>query len=164
MAATHAHVDRHLRLLPPTRSTSRSCSTRSSLACSAQRQLADLVEEQGAAVGLLEERRARRRVAPVKAPFSWPNSSLSSSVSGMRGAVDGDERAARRARRCRGAARATSSLPVPVSPVMSTVRVDGGDALDQPYTSRMAALVPRIPRSPVGVLSVRGSRRTFCSR
>ena len=47
-----------------------------------QRHVADLVEEQRAAVGLLEAA-GERVVAPVKAPFSWPNSSLSISSRGM---------------------------------------------------------------------------------
>ena len=59
--------------------------------------------------------------APVKAPFTWPKSSLSSSPSGMARAVDGDEGAGRRAAERRWISRATSSLPVPVSPWMSTV-------------------------------------------
>ena len=46
-----------------------------------QRQLADLVEEHGAAVGASRAGRAWSASAPVNAPFSWPNSSLSSSVS-----------------------------------------------------------------------------------
>ena len=48
-----------------------------------ERHLADLVEEQRAAVGLLERARVLGRSAPVKAPRSWPNSSLSISSSGM---------------------------------------------------------------------------------
>ena len=44
--------------------------------------VADLVEEQRAAVGELEPADARGH-APVKAPFSWPNSSLSSSSRGI---------------------------------------------------------------------------------
>ena len=40
---------------PPSRRISPSSSTRSSLACSAERQVADLVEQQGAAVGQLEQ-------------------------------------------------------------------------------------------------------------
>ena len=52
-----AAISRTLTLIgcvPPSRSISRSCSTRSSLTCVAGRQLADLVEEQRAAVGQLE--------------------------------------------------------------------------------------------------------------
>ncbi len=45
-------------------------------------QLANLVEEDGAAVSLLEGADARWR-APVKEPFSWPNSSLSRRLAGM---------------------------------------------------------------------------------
>ena len=48
-----------------------------------ERQLADLVEEERAAVGQLEAARACCWTAPVKAPFSWPKSSLSSSVAGI---------------------------------------------------------------------------------
>ena len=39
------------------------------------RHVADLVEEQRAALGLLEAARCERLLAPVKAPFSWPNNS-----------------------------------------------------------------------------------------
>ena len=67
----------------PTRRTSPSCSARSSLTWSGDGQLAELVEEERAAIGLCEEARRGRAVAPVNAPFAWPNSSLSSSVSGM---------------------------------------------------------------------------------
>ncbi len=47
-----------------------------------QRQLADFVEEQRAALRQLEPALACRAWAPVKAPRSWPNSSDSNSVSG----------------------------------------------------------------------------------
>ena len=59
--------------------------------------------------------------APVNAPFSWPNSSLSSSVARQRRAVDARRTAAPRAADAAWIARATSSLPVPVSPAISTV-------------------------------------------
>ena len=84
-----------------------------------QRQLADLVEEQRAAVGGLEQADLRSR-APVKAPFSWPNSSLSSSVSGIAAQLTATNGLSRRGP-VTWMARATSSLPVPVSPRMSTV-------------------------------------------
>ena len=51
------------------RSTVRSCRTRSSLACSEARHLADLIEEHRAAVGRFELAGVRF-AAPVKAPFS----------------------------------------------------------------------------------------------
>ena len=95
-------------------------STRSSRVWASERHVADLVEEQCAAVGLLEAARAAR-VAPVNAPFSWPNSSLSISSRGIAAmliATNGPVAAL--AESC--SARATSSLPVPLSPVISTVR------------------------------------------
>ena len=59
-------------------------------------------------------------VAPVNAPRTWPNSSASSSVSGIAAQLTLMSGCSR----CGAAAwmaRATSSLPVPVSPVISTV-------------------------------------------
>ena len=47
-----------------------------------QRKVADLVEEEAPAVRQLEEP-GLRRVAPVNAPFSWPNSSDSSRAAGI---------------------------------------------------------------------------------
>ena len=61
----------------------------------------------------------RRSSAPVNAPFSWPKISLSSSVSGIAAQLT-----ATKGPRPRGdsswSVRATSSLPVPLSPVMRT--------------------------------------------
>ena len=107
-------------LVPPTRSNSRSCRTRSSLTC--------------ISIG----------ISPISSRNSVPPSA-SSKRPGLRadgagegallvaeqlrlhqrlgdgGAVDLDERLAVRAASCSWSARATSSLPVPLSPVMSTV-------------------------------------------
>ena len=47
------------------------------------RDIADFVEEQRPAVGQFEFDRPRRSTAPVNAPFSWPNSSLSSRPVGI---------------------------------------------------------------------------------
>ena len=58
--------------------------------------------------------------APVNAPRVWPNSSDSSSVSVSAPQLIGDERRARARRPCAWIARATSSLPVPLSPMIST--------------------------------------------
>ena len=63
----------------------------------------------------------RRSVAPVKLPFSWPNSSRLDQVRRDRAAVERHERLRRRARLSSCSVSATSSLPVPVSPVTSTV-------------------------------------------
>jgi hypothetical protein len=67
----------------PMGSTSRSASTRSRRACRRQRHVADFVEEQRAAVGLLDEPALARGPAPLKLPGRWPNSSLSIRPSGM---------------------------------------------------------------------------------
>ena len=62
----------------------------------------------------------RRAWAPVNAPFSWPNSSDSTSVSGMAATLTATNGWPARSLRW-WIARATSSLPVPLSPVISTV-------------------------------------------
>ena len=82
-----------------------------------RREIAELVQEDRPAFGFSSPRRAVR--ASVKAPRSWPKSSLSRSASGIAAqlkAMKGP--AARLLRSC--SARATSSLPVPLSPRMST--------------------------------------------
>ena len=104
---------------PPTRSNSRSCSTRSSLTCIAGRHVADLVEEERAP-SASSKRPSLRLIAPVNAPFSWPNSSLSSSVSVSAPQLTLTNGPAARFERA-WIARATSSLPVPLSPGMKTV-------------------------------------------
>ena len=58
--------------------------------------------------------------APVNAPATWPNSSLSSSVSGRAPQATSTNGLSRRPLR-RWMARAISDLPVPLSPVISTV-------------------------------------------
>ncbi len=71
----------------------------------------------------------RRRSAPVKAPFSWPNSSDSSRFSGIAAQLR-----ARNGGPGPGAVlvdgRATSSLPVPLSPVIRTGTSWAGDPAD----------------------------------
>ena len=69
-------------------------------------------------------RPSRRSAAPVKAPFSWPNSSDSSSVSGSAAQLTAMKALPRRGERS-WSARATSSLPVPDSPWISTVLETG---------------------------------------
>jgi hypothetical protein len=83
------------------------------------RQLADFVEEEGPPCA--SSKRPRRRwVAPVNAPFSWPKSSDAMSSRGIAAQLTLTKAPDARADR-RWIARATSSLPVPVSPVISTV-------------------------------------------
>ena len=84
-----------------------------------QRHVADLVEEQRAAFGLLEP--AGRRVGAGERAALVAEQLGLDQVARDRRQVDGDERAvAPTAKSC--SARATSSLPVPDSPVISTVR------------------------------------------
>ena len=107
-----------------------------------ERDIADLVEEERAAVGELEAAHFCA-IAPVNAPFSWPNSSLSSSAGGHRGAVDLDEGAIAPAAALVDRAR-NSSLPVPVSPRTSTVEPVGATTSTSSSTWRSAPLSPTI--------------------
>ena len=68
--------------------------------------------------------RPRRIVAaPVKAPRSWPNNSLSNRSFGIAAVLMAMNGLAARGL-CRCSANATSSLPVPDSPVIKTVACD----------------------------------------
>ena len=69
--------------VPPTRRDLAALEHAQELGLQRERQLANLVEEQRAAVGRARRRPARSACAPVKAPRSCPNSSLSRSVSGI---------------------------------------------------------------------------------
>ena len=83
-------------------------------------------------------------VASVNAPLTWPKSSDSSSVSGMAAQLtlmNGMSRCALRL--C--TARATSSLPVPVSPVINTVLRVADTSSMRRITSAMARLWPTMP-------------------
>ena len=84
-----------------------------------ERQLADLVEEERAAVGRLELAGPRRDGAGEGA-LHVPEELTLDEVLGDGAAVDDDERPVRRGCERRWISRAMSSLPVPVSPVMST--------------------------------------------
>ena len=67
---------------------------------------------------------ARLLSAPVNAPFSWPKSSLSRIVSGKDPQLIGVKGFPARLL-CSCMARATSSFPVPLAPVISTLAVLG---------------------------------------
>ncbi len=83
----------------------------------------------------------RARMAPVKAPRAWPKSSLSSSVSVMAAQFTGTKGWAPR-RLPAWMARATSSLPVPDSPVRSTVASVGATRTARSSASRRAGERP----------------------
>ena len=79
----------------------------------------------------------RRWSAPVKAPRSWPKSSLSISVAGMAAQLMATNGLSRRGERL-WMARATSSLPVPDSPVMATLALAGATFSMSSNTRRIA--------------------------
>ena len=145
-----AHVDRLAS--PRRRGRTRSCSsTRSSFACGGERQLADLVEEHAC-----RRRRARRcprvaRSAPVNAPFSCPNSSLSMSSAGIARAVNTTNgRAA--ARGLRGGARARRApCRCRSRPASSTGASVGRHALEH---ARRARASPRAADQPLEVVAL----------
>ena len=79
----------------------------------------------------------RALTAPVNEPLACPNSSLSSKVSVMAAQLTGTKgRSPRLLFAC--TAFATSSLPVPLSPVMSTMASVGAMRTMRPRTSRTA--------------------------
>ena len=135
-----AHVDA-ISLLPPTRRISPRLEHAQQLGLQLERQLADLVEEQRAAAAPARTRPARRSSAPVNAPFSWPNSSLSISDATSAPQSTTTNGACLR-RLCAWTARASTSLPVPVSPPISTVASVGAMRSSSPKISRIAGSVP----------------------
>ena len=98
------------------------CRKRRSLACSAEIHLADLVEEERAAVG---DRRGARLVGERagEGALQWPKSSDSSRSRGIAAQLSGTKGFAARVDMA-WIARAQTSLPVPLSPVMNTVAVE----------------------------------------
>ena len=86
----------------------------------------------------------RAFTAPVKAPFSWPNSSLSMSSLEMAAQLTGMKGLSARSERvC--TARATSSLPVPDSPKIATAAVDGATRSMRSASCRTEASLPMMP-------------------
>ena len=100
---------------PPTRSNSRSCSTRSSLTCT-DIGMSSMSSRKIVPPSANSKRPRRSRCASVNAPFSWPNSSVSSSVSGKAphdSATNGLSRAvAELVDRARDALLARAALPL----------------------------------------------------
>src|SRR6266403_802204 len=89
------------------------------------------------------KRPTREVTAPLNAPLRWPNSSVSSSVSGSAPQlIDTNGRPARLLRRWM--VRATSSLPVPLSPWISTGLSVAATRPITPSTSFTAGLSPMI--------------------
>ena len=103
-----------------------------------RRHVADLVEEERAAVRLLEAAAAAATAAPEKAPFSWPKSSLSTSSAGTAAQFIFTKGCSRRGDSS-WMARATSSLPVPFSPRISTGTSEGAARSTSARSAAMGA-------------------------
>ena len=104
---------------PPTDSNRRSCRTRNSFTCMAGDAVA-ISSRKMVPPSACRNFPSRSAVAPVKAPATWPKSSLSSSVSLRQPQATSTNRPPRR-RLARWISRASSDLPVPLSPVISSV-------------------------------------------
>ena len=114
-------------------------------------------------VGQLEAARLLPR-APVNAPFSWPNSSLSTSVSGRAAQLKWMNGACRRGE-IEWRMRATSPLPVPLSPRISTVELLCATFSIICLSSTIARLLPIIePRLCVERISLRSDSFSSLSR
>ena len=94
----------------------------------------------------------RRAAAPVKAPFSWPNSSLSIRESGRAAQFSATKGMPERPLR-RWISRATSSFPVPLSPLMSTETSVGATRSTISKIFFMTGLVPTMAPKPFSWLS-----------
>ena len=114
----------------PTRRTSARLERAEELRLHRERHLADLVEEERAAVRLLEGARAVRDGAGEGAAHVAEELALEQ-VLRDRAAVDRQRRAPSRAARPRAPTRATTSLPVPVSPCDEQRRAALRDALER---------------------------------
>jgi hypothetical protein len=97
----------------------------------------------------------------VKAPLSWPNSSEATSPSGSAAQLTFTI-----ARLARGdpawIARARSSFPVPVSPVIRTVEPVGATVATRSSTSRSPGEAPMIPAA-AAVAAISSRRASFSS-
>jgi len=121
--------------LAPTGRTWRSCSTRSSLTCSATG-MSPISSRNSVPPLAAWNRPGWLATAPVNAPFTWPNSSDSSRFSGI-----APQLTATNGWLARGLARwmawATSSLPLPLSPRISTLASEAATSLASASTSAM---------------------------
>ncbi len=105
--------------VPPTLSKHLSCNTRSNFACILMG-ISPISSRKIVPVSARSKRPIFLLVAPVKAPFSWPNSSLSNSWSGRAAQFTATKGLSARLLALY-ISRAATSLPVPLSPVIRTV-------------------------------------------
>jgi len=126
----------------PIRSTSPSWSTRSTLAW-VRRDMSPTSSRKIVPLWASSNLPICFSVAPVNEPFSWPNSSLSISSSGMAAQLTWTKDSSLR-RLLRWIARATSSFPTPLSPVMKTVAFVGAARRTASQTFSRTGLCPTI--------------------
>ncbi len=105
--------------LAPSGSTSRSCNTRRSFACR-PRSISEISSSSRVPPLACTNFPSLLVCAPVKAPFSYPNSNASSILSGMAAQLMATNGPSLRAEQL-WMYRARTSFPVPLSPVNSTV-------------------------------------------
>ena len=103
----------------------------------------------------------RAATAPVNAPRSWPNSSLSMSSAGTAAQLSFTNGPSRR-RECSCRARATSSLPEPFSPVTSTRPSEGAARRMSSNRRCMAAPLPTMSSRPASRRRAAFSARRLC--
>ena len=126
--ATTTRASTRTRCLPPTRKNSSSCSTCSSLACSAGG-ISPISSRKMVPPSASSNLPGFSLVAPVKAPRSWPKSSLSSSSPGSAAQLILTKGLPRRGERAWIVARETS-LPTPRLAADQHRHVGVGDAVD----------------------------------
>src|SRR5438094_2713623 len=127
----------------PSRSTLRSCSTRKSLACSGRGR--SPISSRKSVPPLAASKRPRRIwLAPVNAPFSCPKSSSSIRDSGKAQAEKATNGLSARWLRL-WIALATTPLPVPLSPVMSTLVWTPATLPTTSFTCSIGSLLPSSP-------------------
>ena len=127
-------------LVPPTGSMTRSCKTRSSLTCNSSGK-SPISSRKIEPLCASSKRPTRSVTAPVNAPLRWPKSSLSIKSLGMAAQLIGTKLAFARCDKS-WSERATISLPVPLSPVISTVELDAATTGSRSRMARMASLSP----------------------
>ena len=139
----------------PTRQILFSCSARSTLACAAS-DMSPISSMKSVPPSACSNLPLRCLIAEVKAPFSCPKSSLSISSEGMAAQFTSTNgAAARELLAC--SQRATSSLPVPFSPVISTRASHGATLSISWRTCSICGEVPMI--CSVCILRERRERR-----
>ena len=129
--------------VPPTRKNVPVSSTRSSFTCTSG-SISPISSRNSVPPSASSMRPGLTFTAPVKAPFSWPNSSDSKTSRGSAPQCSGTNGRSARAERS-WIARATSSFPVPLSPSTSTVESVGATRSTMRSTSCMRALFVRMP-------------------